>query len=66
MIKTGRDSDAQILRILNQAEGAVPVSELCREHRMSSTIFKSGGLSLAVWMYFDHRDERHGRTKLTA
>lgn len=31
-MKKGRYSDAQIRAILKQAEGGVPVSELCREH----------------------------------
>ena len=35
-MKNGRYSDAQIMAILKQAEGGVPVSELCREHGMSS------------------------------
>ena len=50
-MKNGRSSDAQIMGFLNQVEGGVPVSELCREHGMSSVIFISGGLSLAVWMH---------------
>ena len=29
-MKNGRYSDAQIMGILKQAEGGVPVSELCR------------------------------------
>ena len=38
-MKNGRYSDAQIMAILKQAEGGVPVSELCREHGMSSASF---------------------------
>ena len=38
-MKTARYSDAQIMGILKQAEGGTPVSELCREHGMSSAIF---------------------------
>ena len=48
-MKTGRYSDVQIMVILKQAEGGVPVSELCREHGMSSASFISGGRSLAAW-----------------
>ena len=48
-MKNGRFSDAQIMGILKQAEGGVPVSDLCREHGMSSAIFSSGGPSLAGW-----------------
>ena len=35
-MKTSRYSDSQILGILKQAAGGVPVSALCREHGMSS------------------------------
>ena len=31
-MKTSRYTDAQIITILRQAEGGVPVAELCREH----------------------------------
>ncbi len=33
---SGRYSDAQVIAIQKQAGGGVPVSELCREHGMSS------------------------------
>jgi putative transposase len=35
-MKIGRFSEPQILGILKQADSSVPVSELCREHGMSS------------------------------
>jgi hypothetical protein len=38
-MKNGRFSDAQIMGVLKQAEGGAPVSELCREHGMSSASF---------------------------
>ena len=38
-MKNGRFSDVQIMGILKQAEGGVPVSELRREHGMSSASF---------------------------
>jgi putative transposase len=38
-MKTARFSDAQVTGILKQAEGGTPVSELCREHGMSSASF---------------------------
>jgi putative transposase len=38
-MKTARFSDAQIMGILRQAESGVSVSELCREHGMSSASF---------------------------
>lgn len=34
-MKTSRYTEAQILAILRQAEGGMPVAELCREHGMS-------------------------------
>ena len=38
-MKMTRYSDPQILAILRQGEGGVPVSELCREHAMSNASF---------------------------
>lgn len=35
-MKTSRYTEAQIIAILRQAEGGVPVAELCCEHGMSS------------------------------
>ena len=52
-MKNGRYSDAQIMSIFKQAEGSVPVSELCREHGMSSASFykwraKFGGMDASM------------------
>ncbi len=52
-MKTARFSDAQIMGILKQAEGGVPVTELCREHGMSSASFykwraKFGGMDASM------------------
>ena len=38
-MKTSRFTDRQILAILKQAEGGLPVPELCREHGMSNASF---------------------------
>ena len=38
-MKITRYSEPQILAILRQGEGGVPVSELCREHAMSNASF---------------------------
>jgi hypothetical protein len=38
-MKLSRYSEPQILAILRQAEGGVPVAELCREHGMSDASF---------------------------
>ena len=48
-MKTSRYTGAQIIAILRQAEGGVPVAELCREHGMSNASFykwraKYGGM----------------------
>ena len=37
-MKNGRFSDTQIMGILKQAEGGVPVSELCLEHGVRSSV----------------------------
>ena len=52
-MKTARFSDAQIMGILRQAESGVSVSELCREHGMSSASFykwrsKYGGMDASM------------------
>lgn len=52
-MKTSRFSDSQILAILKQAEDGVLVSELCREHGMSSATFykwraKYGGMDTSL------------------
>lgn len=52
-MKTARYSDAQIMGLLKQAECGTPVSELCREHGMSSASFynwraKFGGMDASL------------------
>ena len=52
-MKTSRFSDHQIMQILKQAEGGVPVPDLCREHGMSSASFykwraKYGGMDASM------------------
>ena len=53
-MKTSRYSDSQILNILRQAESGIPVTQLCREHGMSSATFykwcsKYGGMDACSW-----------------
>lgn len=48
-MKQKRFTETQIMQILKQADGGVPVAELCREHGMSSASFykwrsKYGGM----------------------
>lgn len=43
-MKTSRFSEPQILAILHQAEGGVPIPEVCRERGMSTASFYIYGL----------------------
>ncbi len=52
-MKTARYSEARIMGILKQAEGGAPVSDLCREHGISSASLykwraKSGGMDTCL------------------
>lgn len=52
-MKQKRFSETQIMQILKQAEGGVPVAELCREYGMSSASFykwrsKYGGMDASM------------------
>jgi len=52
-MKTSRYTEAQIISILRQAEGGVPVAQLCREHGMSDASFykwraKFGGMDASM------------------
>ena len=38
-MRKSRYSDSQIVSIIKQSEGGIPVAELCREHGMSSATF---------------------------
>ena len=67
-MKTARYSDAQIMGILKQAEGGVPVSELCREHGMSSASFykwraKFGGMDASLVTEMKDMAEQNRRLK---
>jgi putative transposase len=53
LMKRTRFSDSQILSILKQAAGGVPVAQLCREHGMSGASFykwrsKYGGMDASL------------------
>ena len=50
---TSRYTESQIIAILRQTEGGVPVAELCREHGMSDASFykwraKYGGMDVSM------------------
>ncbi|ASP23328.1 transposase (plasmid) [Antarctobacter heliothermus] len=67
-MKNGRYSDAQIMAILKQAEGGVPVSELCREPGMSSASFykwraKFGGMDASLISEMKGMAEENRRLK---
>ena len=52
-MKTSQFSETQILGILKQAEGGLPVPELCRQHGMSDASFykwraKYGGMDASM------------------
>lgn len=67
-MKNGRFSDAQIMLILKQAESGVPVTELCREHGMSSASFykwraKFGGMDASMISELKDMAEQNKRLK---
>ncbi len=67
-MKNGRFSDAQIMAVLKQAEGGTPVSELCREHGVSSASFykwraKFGGMDASLMTEMKDMAEQNRRLK---
>ena len=67
-MKIGRFNEPQILGILKQAESGIPVSELCREHGMSSTSFykwraKYGSLDASMISQMKAMDDENRRLK---
>ena len=67
-MKIGRFSEPQILSILKQADSGVPVSELCREHGMSSASFykwraKYGGMDASMIIQMKAMDDENRRLK---
>lgn len=67
-MKTSRFTDSQILAILKQAESGVPVSELCREHGMSSAAFykwraKYGGMDASLMARMKELEQKNARLK---
>jgi putative transposase len=68
LMKTSRYTEPQILAILRQAEGGVPVAELCREHGMSSASFykwraKYGGMDASMIARMKAMDDENRRLK---
>ena len=67
-MKMTRYSDPRILAILRQAEGGVPVAELCREHGMSNASFykwraKYGGMDASMVSQMKAMEDENRRLK---
>jgi putative transposase len=67
-MKLTRYSEPQILAILRQAEGGVPVAELCREHGMSNASFykwraKYGGMDASLMSQMKAMEDENRRLK---
>ncbi|WP_156397733.1 IS3 family transposase [Rhizobium sp. Root1204] len=67
-MKTSRFSEPQILAILRQAEGGVPVPDLCREHGMSTASFykwrsKYGGMDASMISQMKALEDENRRLK---
>jgi len=67
-MKKSRMTDNQILSILKQAEAGTPVTELCREHGMSSASFykwraKFGGMDVSMMKRLKELEAENARLK---
>ena len=67
-MKTSRFSETQILGILKQAEGGLPVPELCRQHGMSDASFykwraKYGGMDASMMSRLKELEAENSRLK---
>jgi putative transposase len=67
-MKTSRYTEAQIIAILRQAEGGMPVAQLCREHGMSNASFyewraKYGGMDASLISQMKSVEDENRRLK---
>ena len=67
-MKTSRYTEPQILSILRQAEGGMPLAELCRAHSMSNASFykwraKYGGMDASMIAQTKAIEEENRRLK---
>ena len=67
-MKKSRFTEAQIIGILRQAEGGLPVAELCREHQMNSASFynwraKYGGMDASMISEMKGLEDENRRLK---
>ena len=67
-MKKSRFSEAQIMAVLRQAEGGLPVPELCGEHGISSASFykwraKYGGMDASMMSPMKALEDENRRLK---
>lgn len=67
-MKKSRSGEAQIMAILKHGESGVPVSELCREHGMSSASYykwrsKYGGMDASMMSEMNSMADENRRLK---
>jgi putative transposase len=67
-MKTCKYSDSQIMGILQQAQGGVPIPQLCREHGMSVATFykwrsKYGGMDASMISRLKELEQENSRLK---
>lgn len=67
-MKQKRYTEAQIIKILKEAESGVPVTELCRKHGMSDASFytwrrKYGGLDISEARRLKQLEEENRKLK---
>jgi len=68
LMKKSRFSEAQIMAVLRQAEGGMPVPDLCREHGISTASFykwraKYGGMDASMMSQMKALEEENRRLK---
>ncbi len=67
-MKQSKFADNQIINILKQAEGGVPVNQICREHNISSATFykwrsKFSGMDASLMARMRHLEQENARLK---
>ena len=67
-MKKSRFTDSQILSILKQSEVGTPVTEICREHQISSALFyrwrsRYGGMDMPMMRRMKELEAENTRLK---